>query len=176
MGGSDVDGGNVDGGNETMARIVAAIEQGRAGDAAGARAELGLLWDGIGPGGDPLHRCTLAHFLADLQDEDRDELVWDERALDAAGVLTDQRAQEYDSTMQVRALLPSLHLSLADDHRRLGATDRAREHLVAARDALPDLPDDGYGALVRSAFDQIAAALDAGSAAPLPESPSAAHR
>lgn len=166
----------MDGTDETMARIVAAIEQGRAGDTSGARAELGLLWEEIGPGGDPLHRCTLAHFMADLQDDDRDELTWDERALDAATALTDARAQEYHSSLQARALLPSLHLNLADDHRRLGAADRAREHLAAARVSLPDLPEDGYGTLIRSGFDHVAAALEAGSTAPLPTHPSSGGR
>ncbi len=33
---------------------------------------------------------------------------------------------------QVRVLQPSLHLNLADDHRRLGDPARAREHLAQA--------------------------------------------
>lgn len=166
----------MDGSDDTMARIGAAVEQGRAGDAAGARDELVRLWSEIGPDGDPLHRCTLGHFLADLQDDVGDELAWDERALDAAAVLTDARARQFSSSLQVRGLLPSLHLSLADDHRRLGALDRAREHLVAGRASLPELPDDAYGALVRSGFEHVAEALDAGSTAPLPTNPSSGDR
>lgn len=162
----------MDGTDETMASIVAAIEQGRAGDTAGARDELGALWARIGPDGDPLHRCTLAHYLADLQADTRDELAWDERALDAATALTDVRAQRYHASWQVRGFLPSLHLNLADDHRRLRAPDRAREHLAAARAHLADLPDDGYGSVVRGGIDHVGAALDAGSTSPLPTHPS----
>ncbi|MGW3068526.1 hypothetical protein ACWDA8_34880, partial [Streptomyces sp. NPDC001130] len=32
----------------------------------------------------PLHRCTLAHYLADTHDDPEDELAWDLRALSRA--------------------------------------------------------------------------------------------
>jgi hypothetical protein len=38
------------------------------------------LWEEIGAGGDALHRCALAHSMADVQDDVREELVWDLRA------------------------------------------------------------------------------------------------
>ncbi|MFI5910656.1 hypothetical protein [Dactylosporangium sp. NPDC051541] len=137
-----------------MGRIAAAVRQGRAG-----RAALTALWDEIGAGGDPLHRCSLAHHLADLQDEPEAELVWDERALAAVAELTDERARRYHAALRVRAFLPSLHLNLADVHHRLDHPEQAREHLAAARAAVHELPDDGYGQMIRGGMLNLAGKL-----------------
>lgn len=156
-------------GDDVMARIVAAVELGRGGERAAARKTLDALWTEVGEGGDAFHRCVLAHFAADLQDDLRAELRWDERALVAVAAVTDERAQEYDTALQVRGFLPSLYLSLADDHRRLGAPGRAREFLERARAVIHVLGDDPYGTLVRNAMASIAEALAEGSTEPLPE-------
>ncbi|MFC7961067.1 hypothetical protein [Rhodococcoides kroppenstedtii] len=50
----------------SMEAITAAVVRGRGGDVAGARSDLEALWSETGVGGDPFHRCTLAHYLADL--------------------------------------------------------------------------------------------------------------
>ena len=63
----------------------------------------------------------------------------------------------------------SLLLSLADDHRRLGETERAREFLDRARSVSEVLGDDAYGALVRRTMQAIATALAEGSTERLPE-------
>src|SRR3712207_1028544 len=118
--------------DQTMAEIVAAVELGRGGARAEARRRLSDLWERVGPEGDPLHRVTLAHFLADLQDDVRAELHWDERALAAADDLTDEHAQQYDAALRVRGLLPSWHLNLADCLRRLGDMSGARQHPTQA--------------------------------------------
>ncbi|PWR11634.1 hypothetical protein DKT68_05125 [Micromonospora acroterricola] len=136
----------------TMARIVDAVQLGRSGQRARARDTLTALWDEIGATGDAFHRCTLAHYLADLQDTTEAELTWDERALAAVSDLTDERAQRYLSSLQVRAFLPSLHLNLADCHRRLGNIAPAREHLALAREHVAHLPDDPYGEAIRAAI------------------------
>ncbi|MFI6258428.1 hypothetical protein ACIBCL_20335 [Micromonospora zamorensis] len=134
----------------TMTRIGEAVQLGRSGQKALARDALAALWDEIGPTGDAFHRCTLAHYLADLQDTTEAELVWDERALAAVSDLTDERAQRYLSSLQVQAFLPSLYLNLADCHRRLGDPARAGEHLV-------HLSDDPYGEAIRAAIREFAA-------------------
>ena len=144
-----------------MSRIAAAVERGRGGERAAARAALEELWEEVGD--DAFHRCVLAHFLADLQDDDHAELHWDELALQAAAAVTDERAQEYDASLQVRGFLPSLYLSVADDHRRLGDAARAREFLDRARSVADVLGDDPYGALVKGAMEKIAVALAEGS-------------
>jgi hypothetical protein len=151
----------------TMADVAAAVQAGRDGRPDEARTRLTTLWERLGPAGDPLCRVTVAHFLADLQSEPRDELLWDQRALDAVGELSDARADEHQTGMQARGFLPSLHLNLADVHRRLGDVTAAREHLVAAEAAAPDLPDGDYGDVVRGGLTRVREALDAGSVDPL---------
>ena len=157
--------------DETMAEIVAAVELGHSGARTEARRRLTDLWERVGPDGDPLHRVTLAHFLADLQDDVRAELRWDERALAAAGDLTDERAQQYDAALRVCGLLPSLHLNLADCLRRLGDLSGARRHLARAEASVDELADDGYGRLVRTGLEHVRGALEAGSTEPLPSAP-----
>ena len=153
--------------DDVMPRIMRAIEAGRGGDAVGARGELTSIWDEIGEGGDPFHRCVLAHYLADLQDEVADELAWDLRSLEAVAAVTDERAQSYHASLQVRGFLPSLHLNVADDLRRLGDPDSAREQLALAARAADALPEDGYGDTIRSGIANVGRALDAGSTDPL---------
>ncbi len=158
-------------GEPTMADIAAAVQAGRDGRRAEAREALTALWDRLGPDGDRLCRVTLAHFLADLQDDAREELAWDERALAAVAALTDDRAHQHHAGLQVRAFLPSLHLNLADVHRRLGNVPAARDHLAAAEVSAPDLPSGDYGDLVRSGLGHVRAALDSGSTDRLPTAP-----
>lgn len=145
-----------------MDAVGAAVEVGRAGDRAGARARFEALWEQVTADGDPFHRCTLAHYAADVQDDPHAELVWDERALAAAEELTDERAQRHHAGLTVGGFLPSLHLNLADVHRRLGCDDRARHHLTRARDRVGALPDDGYGAMIRAGIDRCGERLDLG--------------
>jgi hypothetical protein len=66
------------------------------------------LWERVGITGDPLHRCSIAHTLADLQDDVRDELVWDRRALDAGRSVDAERMAQVGMPGTPRGLLPSL--------------------------------------------------------------------
>ncbi|OLF17029.1 hypothetical protein [Actinophytocola xanthii] len=155
--------------DEVMARVTAAVQRGQAGERASARQELEGMWAEVErDGGDDFHRCVIAHFLADLQDNQHDELMWDERALAAVDGVTDERAQEYDQSLQVRGFMPSLYLSLADDHRRLGDADRAHEFLDKARATADALGEDPYGELVKGILEKVSQALAAGSTEPLP--------
>jgi hypothetical protein len=142
--------------DDIMASIGEAVEEGRAGRAGAARERLTALWERIGPDADPFHRCALAHYLADLQDDPADELRWDLRALDAADTLTDERAQDYHDSLRVEAFRPSLQLNLAEDYRKLGRPDRAREHIVLARQSVGALGDDEYGRMIRAAIERVA--------------------
>ncbi|MEU1204234.1 hypothetical protein [Nocardia sp. NPDC005825] len=157
--------------DSTMSAINDAVTLGRQGDPTTARQQLTALWDDIGAGGDPLHRVSLAHFLADLQDHAADALTWDIRALDAADSLTDERAQAHHAGLSVRGFYPSLHLNLADNYRRLGAFDTAQRHLTAAHDRLDALDEDGYGLGVRAGLANVEAALAEQSTDPLPTHP-----
>nr|WP_212986309.1 hypothetical protein [Actinoplanes auranticolor] len=150
-----------------MGAIGAAVEQGRAGDRVGARDSLTRLWDVVGERGDALHRCSIAHYLADLQDTVTDELAWDQRALAAVTDLDDERARHYHDSLQVRAFMPSLHLNLADAYRRAGNPAEAGIHLSAAAADLDALPDNEYGSMIRAGIDKAQEALDSGSQQPL---------
>lgn len=149
--------------DDVMVAIGAAVEQGRAGDGAGARDTLTVLWEQVGEHGDALHRCSIAHYLADLQESVVDELAWDERAMAAVTTLSDERVRRFHDSMQVRAFLPSLHLNLADAHRRAGNPAEARPHLAAAVAGLDALPDDEYGSMIRTGVEKVRTAVDSGS-------------
>lgn len=142
-----------------MTRIGQAIMLLHGGDREEARNRFGALWAEIGERGDALHRCTLAHYMADTQDDPGDELVWDLRALSAAQVLTDERAAQHRDALAVRAFYPSLHLNLAADYVKLRRPAAARIHLDRAWQAsavlADDDADDGYGGGVRAAIGRL---------------------
>lgn len=144
------------------AEITAAVEAGRAGDPEAARTQLAAIWQRLGEHGDPFHRCTLAHYAADVQDDPHEELRWDERALAAAGEVTDERVQAHDASLRIAGFYPSLHLNLADVHRRLGHDADARRQLELARQRIDALADDGYGRMIRSAIERCGQRLEQG--------------
>ncbi|MFI9823492.1 hypothetical protein ACIHFC_23955 [Streptomyces sp. NPDC052013] len=143
-----------------LTRIGQVVMLHHAGDREEARHRLLDLWAELGEHGDPLHRCTLAHYLADTQDDPEVELAWDLRALTAAEEVAGDRAAAYEGPLAVRALYPSLHLDLAADYARLGRPDAARTHLQRARRAAGTLGDDSYGEGVRSAIRRLEIRLD----------------
>ncbi|MFI6297101.1 tetratricopeptide repeat protein [Nonomuraea sp. NPDC050790] len=145
----------------TMARIGQGVElhhhQGRR---EAARDLFARVWEDIGgERGDPLHVCVLAHSMADVQDDVREELAWDLRALAAADLLTEERVGQAGVMLPVAGLYPSLHLNLSECYRKLGDLDRAREHFHQARARIGVLDDDGYGRLVRGGLERLAEQL-----------------
>jgi len=142
-------------GDAVMTRIGQAIMLLHGGDREEARSRFGALWAEIGESGDPLHRCTLAHYMADTQDDPGDELAWDLRALAAAEGLSEERLAEHQQALAVRAFYPSLHLNLAADYVKLERPEPSRVHLDRARAATDALADDGYGNGVRAAIDRL---------------------
>lgn len=138
-----------------MVRVGQAIETGQLGDRAGARLLLEAAWAEVGSAGDALHRCAIAHSMADVQDDAHDELVWDLRALEAAAGVSDERVEAAGMPGSARGLLPSLHLNLADVYRRLGEVERAREHVARGSEALDVLSDDGYRRMIAAALRRV---------------------
>ncbi|MGW0393433.1 hypothetical protein ACWDYJ_21555 [Streptomyces sp. NPDC003042] len=148
-----------------MTRIGQAVILLHAGDREEARNRLGEIWSEIGEEGSSLHRCTLAHYLADAQDDPAEELSWDLRALSAADGLGRKGREGREGREvsrgrsgphpAVRAFYPSLHLSLAADYVKLGRPEAARVHLARARAATGALSDDGYGNGVRAAIARL---------------------
>ncbi|MFF3291396.1 hypothetical protein [Streptomyces sp. NPDC003023] len=145
-----------------MTRIGQAMMLLHGGDREEARNRFALLWSEIGEDGDALHRCTLAHCMADVQDDPADELAWDLRALAAADGPGGPRLARHQQDMAVRALYPSLHLNLAADYAGLRRPQEARAHLDRARAAAGALGDDGYANGVRAAIDRLERRLRTG--------------
>lgn len=143
----------------TMEAIGEAVNLGREGDTESARRDLLTIWRQIGVGGDPLHRCTLAHYLADLYEDPAEALIWDVRALDAADTLTDERAQQHHASLHLAGFYPSLYLNLADDLRRLGAFHAAAEQIGNAEQHTSALPDGAYGDTIRTAIREVEQAI-----------------
>ncbi|MFI6768030.1 hypothetical protein [Streptomyces sp. NPDC050355] len=139
-----------------MAEIGRGIELSHSGEREAAHRLFAGLWDAIGATGDAFHRCVLAHSMADVQDDPREELVWDLRALEAAHLISDERARQGGVAGSVAVFYPSLHLNLGDVYRRLGDLDRARDHLACGRAAIGELGDDDYGKLIREGLDRLA--------------------
>lgn len=106
-------------------------------------------------GEDLVTRCGIAHALADVQDDPREELRWDEAALAAALEATDEDAAAHGMAQGVTGLMPSLRLNLADVHRRLGAPDAARAHALEARAALAALEPNPYLEDIARSVDRI---------------------
>jgi hypothetical protein len=124
-----------------------------------ARAKLAALWATVGDAGDALHRCAIAHAMADVCENVDDELVWDLRALEAGVVLDDARLEAAGMAASVEGLLSSLHLNLADVYRRLGDAAKAREHVKASTAAIAVLPGDAYSEMMRTALSRITFSL-----------------
>jgi hypothetical protein len=133
--------------DDILARIGDAVALDYAGDRDAAHSRLATLWHEIHPDGEALHRCMLAHYMADMQADPRQELVWDLRALEAAGSLNGSTARDYH---------PSLHLNLAEDYRKLGDWSAAREHLAQARESAAALPANGYGKMIDRGIEHMA--------------------
>ncbi len=138
-----------------MAGIGRGIELNQQGERAAARRLFEELWQRIGPDGDPLQRCGVAHSMADAQDDPHEELRWDLLALEAAHGVTDADTHQAGMASPAAAMFPSLHLNLADVHHRLGHLDQAATHLARGREAAGVLGDDPYGQMIRDAFDRL---------------------
>ncbi|MFF8595974.1 hypothetical protein ACF061_31995 [Streptomyces sp. NPDC015220] len=140
---------------DVMTRIGQGFLLHHAGDREEARLRLLDLWHEIGADGDPLHRCTLAHYLAGTQDDPVDELAWHLRALSAAQELTDGGPTAHHGASAARALYPRLQLNLAADYVKLGRSEAARTHLRRARGAAAALAEDSYGDGVRAEIHRM---------------------
>ncbi len=133
----------------TIREGIALREQGRSPE---AKALMEPLVGDVERGDDPYVKVFLAHSLADVQEHPQDELAWDLRALAFMDELTDERAIEGGNPGGKNALLPSLHLNLAVDYRRIGDEINARRHFELGHAHLDALSDDEYGDSIRSAF------------------------
>jgi hypothetical protein len=137
--------------------IRAGIRLREAGEPEDARVVLWALWSQVDATDDPFARCFLAHSLADVQDDPREELRWDLIALKAGEAVTEERAREKGVPGGRRGLFPSLHLNLAESYLRVGDERQARQHYAAGLEFVPYLGPDAYGDSIRDAFIVYAA-------------------
>lgn len=155
-----------------MAAIGTAVTRGREGDTEGARQRLTEIWAAIAETADPFHQCVLAHFLADLH-APAEAIIWDQRALAAADEATRGLAESADeqavaAAAQLAGFRPSLHLNLADSHRRLGSFATAELHLSTAGQAAECLPVGPYADQIRQWIEQVAGLIARGATERLP--------
>ncbi|MBU7600072.1 hypothetical protein JGS22_021155 [Streptomyces sp. P38-E01] len=161
-------------------RIGQAVILHHGGDREEARRRLAELWTELYAGSSALQRSTVAHYLAQTQDEPDVGLVWDLRALaeaDTLGATADgegttgrpgaapapeHRAVAQRELREVRSFYPRLHLSLAGAYARLGETAAARREIVRTRSALRALRTDRYAADLRADADRLERTLEAG--------------
>lgn len=137
-----------------MAEIMEAITILQCGDRATARTTLLRLWEDLGERGTPMQRCTIAHFLADTEDEVEAELAWDLRSLRAA--TGKEQDGDHDALEpDLASFLPSLHLNVGDAYRRLGDLERARTHVRFGLSRSEALPTGGYGDMVKAGLERL---------------------
>jgi len=89
---------------------------------------------------DDFEACIAAHYLARQQPSPQETLRWNRESLTRAGAVGDER---------VCSFYPSLYLNVGHSCEVLGDVDEARRYYDLAAASARDLPDDGYGAMVR---------------------------
>jgi hypothetical protein len=135
-------------------RIIAAVGLFNTGRRAEAREAFNTIWSEIEADGAPFHQCVFSHYFADVQDDLKDELMWDRRALAAADRAVKESAGP-EASLSVLSFYPSLHLNLADVLHRTGDIETARKHLAAAEAGIDALKDDPYGQMIRAGLERL---------------------
>jgi hypothetical protein len=143
--------------------VAAGIVASQSGRPVEAERELTGAWAACGDD-DYALRCIVAHYLADLQDDVRSELEWDQRALAAHEHVKDEELAPM-GVPTAAAFLPSLHLNLGDAWLRTGDPVRAQHHLSQARAAEAELGDGPYGDMIRKGIVGLAGRVEAASGA-----------
>jgi hypothetical protein len=147
--------------DDIMAGVGRGIELGHGGQRAAARDLFSSLWEQVTATGDPLHRCAIAHSMADVQDDPVEELRWDLRALEAADAVTDERVLAAGIGTPVTSFYPSLHLNLGEVYRRLGDLVSARTHLRFGQEAARVLGTDDYATMISNGLSNLADRINA---------------
>ena len=153
--------------DQTMERIRDAFRLFCRGERAEGRAMLEAIWHELGPEGDIFHRSVTAHYLADTEDDPLGELAWDLRALETASSLDEERALNQPRAEAVRAFLPSLHLSVADDYRRMGDFEKASHHVDLGAELSQGLGQDTYAQTIRTRLIEITTQIEERDSGPL---------
>jgi hypothetical protein len=113
------------------------------------------LWAQQDSDSDPLDQAVIAHYLADLQDGAEAALTWNLRAVEAAERGAVPGTELSAIPQPWRGLRPSLYLNAARDLAAMGRQAEAGDFLTRADDCLADLPESGYGRLVREDINAL---------------------
>ncbi len=97
-----------------------------------------LAWD---QASNDLEKFTAAHYVARHQVSVEDKLKWDEKALNSALKIDDDR---------IKGSYPSLYLNIAKCYEDLGLFTKAKENYELARSFVDYLADDGYAKMIKS--------------------------
>jgi len=95
--------------------------------------------------GDDFERCIAAHYLARHQDGPQATLEWNERCLQLALNVNDDR---------VSGFYPSLYLNIGRSFEELGDLPAARAHYQLAQANLAVLAADPYGDMLRDGISR----------------------
>jgi tetratricopeptide (TPR) repeat protein len=87
-----------------------------------------------------LEFMTAAHYLARVQSDPGESLRWNWMALEYASKTEDQ---------DISSIYPSLYLNVAKSYEDLGNLQEAYDYYLLAHHCADDLPDDGYGSMIR---------------------------
>lgn len=129
---------------ELLGAIAHAAGLSHAGHHDEARRLLEALWNDSEPNPSALVRIAIAHAMGDVASTPDEQVVWDERALVAAELLTEAELRAAGIECSRAEFFPSLHLNLGDAHCRAGQLELARRHCALGQTALRYLAIDGY--------------------------------
>ena len=89
-------------------------------------------------------KFTAGHYVARHQTSAKDKLEWDKIALEYALKINDD---------DMKATYPSLYLNIAKCYEDLQDVENARKNYEAALSYTNNLPDDGYGQMLKAGIN-----------------------
>ena len=94
---------------------------------------------------DDSERCVDAHYVTRHQKETVDALMWNQRSLDHANAVRDDRVREF---------YPWLYVNMGKAHEDFGNCEDAMRFYPTAEKFLDSLPECRYGTIVRKAVER----------------------
>ncbi len=128
--------------NPIMQLCAAGMEKEGKGDSEAAALLFTQAWN---EATNDFEKFTAAHYVARQQASIADKLHWDITALNLALKI---------NTAPIRESLPSLYLNIAKCYEDMQDLTNARTHYQLAKEHAAYLPDNGYGAMIKSGIQK----------------------